>query len=144
MTRIDFYFNVSNKPKLLAELVETAIAKHRQVVVLAPDDAMAKRVSDYLWQENATSFLPNSYANHLYAARSPVVIGLQGSYLDASFKHDDMLINLASNEPSIFSRFTQLVEMVSDEEGDKLAARVRYKFYRDRGYDIKNINYEKY
>lgn len=144
MTRIDFYFNVSDKPKLLAELVETAIAKHRQVVVLAPDDAMAKRVSDYLWQENATSFLPNSYANHLHAARSPVVIGLQGSYLDASFKHDDMLINLASNEPSIFSRFTQLVEMVSDEEGDKLAARVRYKFYRDRGYDIKNINYEKY
>jgi DNA polymerase III subunit chi len=141
MTRIDFYFNVSDKPKLLAQLVETAIAKHRQVVVLAPDDAMAKRVSDYLWQENATSFLPNSYANHSHAARSPVVIGLQGGYLDTSFKHDDMLINLASNEPSIFSRFTQLVEMVSDEEDDKLAARVRYKFYRDRGYDIKNINH---
>ncbi len=137
MTRIDFYFNVSDKPKLLAELVETAIAKHRQVVVLAPDDAMAKRVSDYLWQENATSFLPNSYANHLHAARSPVVIGLQAD----NFMHDDMLINLASNEPGIFSRFTQLVEMVSDEEDDKLAARVRYKFYRDRGYDIKNINH---
>lgn len=137
MTRIDFYFNVSDKPKLLAELVETAIAKHRQVVVLAPDDAMAKRVSDYLWQETATSFLPNSYANHLHAARSPVVIGLQAD----NFMHDDMLINLASNEPGIFSRFTQLVEMVSDEEDDKLAARVRYKFYRDRGYDIKNINH---
>lgn len=137
MTRIDFYFNVSDKPKLLAELVETAIAKHRQVVVLAPDDAMAKRVSDYLWQENATSFLPNSYANHLHAARSPVVIGLQAD----NFMHDDMLINLASNEPGIFSRFTQLVEMVSDEEDDKLAARARYKFYRDRGYDIKNINH---
>ena len=137
MTRIDFYFNVSNKPKLLAELVEAAIAKHRQVVVLAPDDAMAKRVSDYLWQENATSFLPNSYANHLHAARSPVVIGLQAD----NFMHDDMLINLASNEPGIFSRFTQLVEMVSDEEDDKLAARARYKFYRDRGYDIKNINH---
>lgn len=136
MTRIDFYFNVSDKPKLLAELVETAIAKYRQVVILAPDDEMAKRVSDYLWQENPSSYLPNSPANHLHAARSPVVIGLQAD----NFMHDDMLINLASIEPSIFSRFTQLVELVSDEEEDKVAARARYKFYRDRGYEIKNIN----
>jgi DNA polymerase-3 subunit chi len=54
---------------------------------------------------------------------------------------DDMLINLTANEPSIFSRFTQLVELVGDEEQDKLAARARFKFYRDRGYEIKSIDH---
>jgi DNA polymerase III subunit chi len=139
MTRIDFYFNVSNKQKLLAQLIETAIAKHRQVAVLAPDGEMAKCISDYLWQEDPTSFLPNTQVNHLHAARSPVVIGSQAD----SFMLDDMLINLTVTEPVIFSRFIQLVELVSNDEDDKLTARARYKFYRDRGYEIKNINHAK-
>ena len=87
--------------------------------------------------ENPTSFLPNVPANHLHAARTPVLIGLQAD----SFTHDDMLINLASNEPNIFSRFTQLVELVGAVEQDKVAARTRFKFYRDRGYEIKSVDH---
>jgi DNA polymerase III subunit chi len=137
MTRIDFYFNVSDKQKLLAGLVEAAMIKHRQVAILAEDEAMATRISDYLWQENPTSFLPNAQVNHLHAARTPVLIGLQAD----GFMHDDMLISLASNEPNIFSRFTQLVELVGADEQDKVAARARFKFYRDRGYEIKSVDY---
>jgi DNA polymerase-3 subunit chi len=55
--------------------------------------------------------------------------------------NDDMLINLTAREPSFFSRFTQLVELVGADEADKVAARARYKFYRDRGYEIKNIDH---
>jgi DNA polymerase-3 subunit chi len=137
MTRIDFYFNVNDKQKLLAGLVETAITKRRQVAILAENEVMATHVSEYLWQENPTSFLPNVTANHLHAARSRIVIGLQAD----SFMLDDMLINLASNESSVFSRFTQLVELVGTDEQDKVAARARFKFYRDRGYEIKSVDY---
>jgi DNA polymerase-3 subunit chi len=62
---------------------------------------------------------------------------LQGDDL----KNDDMLINLTAAEPSFFSRFTQLVELVSDDEQDKIAARARFKFYRDRGYEIKSTDH---
>jgi DNA polymerase-3 subunit chi len=54
---------------------------------------------------------------------------------------DDMLINFTSSEPGFFSRFTQLVELVGDAEQDKIAARARFKFYRDRGYEIKSIDH---
>ena len=69
------------------------------------------------------------------------VIGLQGSFVENSLLQDDMLINLTQAEPSFFSRFTHLVELVSADEQDKVAARKRYTFYRDRGYEIKSINH---
>ncbi len=137
MTRINFYFNVANKSQLLADLVQTALIKRRQVTILAADEPAASQVSSDLWQTKPESFLPNVRANALHASATPVLIGLQGDGL----MQDDMLINLTTTEPIFFSRFTQLVELVSDDEQDKMAARVRFKFYRDRGYEIKSTDH---
>ncbi len=137
MTRIDFYFNVSNKSKLLVELVHGALNKRRLVTIVADDALKANEISISLWQHEPTSFMPNALATDAVAAQSSVVIHWQ----EEALLQDDMLINLTQTEPSFFSRFTHLVELVSDEEEDKVTARARYKFYRDRGYEIKNINY---
>ncbi len=141
MTRIDFYFNVKNKPQVVVNLVEAAVAKRRQVLVFAADEKMASEVSANLWQNKAESFLPNVQANHLYASVTPVVIGSQGSQFALDTIKDELLINLTSNQPTFFSRFTHLVELVGDDEQDKISARARFKFYRDRGYEIKSIDY---
>jgi DNA polymerase III subunit chi len=143
MTRIEFYFNVADKQQVIVNLVQSAIAKRRQVMLLAADEKMASDVSTSLWQNKPESFLPNVQLNHLNAAATPVVIGLQGSELTPDLMPDDMLINLTAIEPSFFSRFTQLVELVSEDEQDKLAARGRFKFYRDRGYEIKSTDHAK-
>ena len=137
MTRIDFYFNVANKSQLLADLVHAALNKRRQVTILAADEPAASQLSSDLWQAKPESFLPNVRANALHAAATPVLIGLQGDDL----MQDDMLINLTNTEPSFFSRFTHLIELVSEDEQDKMAARVRFKFYRDRGYEIKSTDH---
>jgi DNA polymerase III subunit chi len=94
-----------------------------------------------LWQNKAESFLPNVRAHSLHSPVTPVVIALQGDAVISSSTQDDILINLTENEPGFFSRFTQLVELVGDDEQDKMAARARFKFYRDRGYEIKSTNY---
>lgn len=137
MTRIDFYFNVPNKPQLLTDLIASALNRHRQVTVVAENAQQAGKVSAHLWQNKPASFLPNALANEALAAQSPVVV----HWHENPLLQDDMLINLTSNEPMCFSRFTQLVELVSEDEEDKIAARTRYKLYRDRGYEIKNIDY---
>lgn len=141
MTRIEFYFNVADKQQTVADLVQSALIKRRQVMLFAADEKMASDVSVSLWQNKPESFLPHVQLNHLFAPVTPVVIGLQGSDLAPDLMQDDMLINLTVKEPSFFSRFTQLVELVSDVEQDKLAARARFKFYRDRGYEIKSIDH---
>lgn len=141
MTRIDFYFNVTDKQQAIFDLVQSALSKRRQVMVLATDEKMASDVSVSLWQSKAESFLPNVRANVSHSSVTPVLIGLQSDDVINSITQDDMLINLTTNEPVFFSRFTQLVELVSDDEQDKKAARARFKFYRDRGYEIKSTNY---
>jgi DNA polymerase-3 subunit chi len=137
MTRIDFYFNVANKQQVISDLVQSALSKRRQVTIFAEDQNAASNVSANLWQNKQESFLPNVLANHTLAAQTPVVVHWQENQL----LQDDMLINLTAIEPSFFSRFTQLVELVGGDEQDKAVARQRYKFYRDRGYEIKNIDF---
>jgi DNA polymerase III subunit chi len=141
MTRINFYFNVANKQQVLADLVQSALLKRRQVMIWAADEKMASDISATLWQNKAESFLPNVQVNHLHASVTPVVIGSQGSQFALDTMQDEWLINLTPNQPAFFSRFTQLVELVGEDEQDKLAARARFKFYRDRGYEIKSIDY---
>ena len=139
MTRIDFYFNVSDKRQVAAGLVESALAKRRQVTICAADESSAASVSKVLWQHKPESFLPNVLASHAAAAHTPVVIHWQNQVM----LQDELLINLTQAEPSFFSRFTQLIELVGDDEQDKVAARARFKFYRDRGYEIKSVDYAK-
>jgi DNA polymerase-3 subunit chi len=38
----------------------------------------------------------------------------------------------------VFSRFQRLVEIVGRDDEDREAARARFRFYRDRGYEIVN------
>lgn len=137
MTRIDFYFNVADKPQTISDLVQSSLSKRRLVTILADDESMAGKVSAGLWQKKAESFLPNVLVNHTLAKQTPVIIHWQENAL----LQDDMLINLTPSTPGFFSRFTHLVELVGDEEHDKIAARQRYKFYRDRGYEIKTFDH---
>ena len=141
MTRITFYFNVLNKHYLLESLVATAFQKRRRVSIVVANDLAATNASDYLWQKNATHFLPNVLAHAERAVLTPVHIFTQGSDKTPDANQDDLLVNLTQSEPSFFSRYTQLVEIVSMEELDKIAGRQRYIFYRDRGYEINNIDY---
>lgn len=137
MTRIDFYFNVPYKLGLISDLVASALIKHRQITILEHDEHQASKVSEALWYGKPEDFLPTLVANHELAKHTPVLVNWHESQLI----QDDMLINLTVKEPKFFSRFTQLVEIVSGDEQDKKLARERYKFYRDRGYEIKNIDF---
>ena len=137
MTRIDFYFNVADKQQLLAELVQGALNKRRKVTVLADNANFAREISATLWQQQVEGFAPNVLVDNAFAKHTPVIIHWQQNEL----LQDDMLINFAETGPSFFSRFTQLIELVGEDEQDKVAARTRYKFYRDRGYEVKNINH---
>jgi DNA polymerase III subunit chi len=136
MTRIDFYFNVADKQQIISELVLASINKHSKVTIFAENAEVANDISLSLWHAKQDGFLPNVLANHQLAEQTPVNIHWQ----DYPLLQNDTLINLTLNQPSFFSRFTQLVELVSNEEQDKMAARARFKFYRDRGYEIKSID----
>ena len=51
-----------------------------------------------------------------------------------------MLINLHASPPPFFSRFERLAEIVGIDEAEASAARKRYRFYRERGYELRTHN----
>ena len=64
---------------------------------------------------------------------TPVIVDT----LDSEPLHDEVLLNLRTERPQSFSRFQRLVEIVTHDEADRATARERFKFYRDRGYEIR-------
>ncbi len=51
-----------------------------------------------------------------------------------------VLINLDPAPPPFFSRFERLAEIVGTEAADAAAGRERYRFYRERGYELRTHN----
>ena len=136
MTRIIFYSNLADKHLILVSLVQQALDKRHLVTIMADSEQAASQVNSALWGHGASGFLPSTLATHTHAAMTPVLIDWQQKDL----LQDDILINLTQNQLMCFSRFRQLIELVSNDESDKIAARQRFKFYRDRGYEIKHID----
>ena len=135
MTRVEFFFNVEDKLQKIAELGEKAIAKNVKLMMFAQNDEVATEIQRYLWSL-PQHFLPNHLATDALASSTPIVIDCKGEQL----LHDEVLINLQHPQPVFFSRFRRLIEIVGVDEADKSLARIRYKFYRDRGYEIKSYN----
>jgi len=136
MTRVEFFFNVPDKLAKAAELCSRAVVKGRQLTIFTQDDAMSARMQDVLWQHSATSFMPSAHSGSPEQHDVAIIVDKLGEQL----LQDDILINLKTEHPPFFSRFKYLVELVGVDDADKALARARYKFYRDRGYQIKSTD----
>ncbi len=134
MTKVFFYHGASDRLQAAAAWLQQAQLKRQAVLVYAPDAAIAEKLDRLLWTTPATGFLPHCRADSPLAARTPVLIAAR---LD-SLPQEERLLNLSNDVPPGFSRFSELVEIVSGAEEDRLPARDRFRFYRDRGYDMES------
>jgi DNA polymerase-3 subunit chi len=132
VTRIDFYRYAEDKQRLACRLAAKALAKPSKLVVYSPD---AKVLADFdraLWTWQATGFVPHVFADSPLAAETPIMLASSGDALP----HHDVLLNLADEWPPFFASFERVLEIVSTDETDKEKARLRYTFYKQRGYDL--------
>jgi DNA polymerase-3 subunit chi len=133
MTQIDFYTNVSDKMHTACRIVAKAYALGHTMFVRCPDAETAQRFDRLLWATPPTAFIPHCAAGHMLANVTAVVV----DYGSDDPVHDELLVNLSAEWPPYFGRFERLVEIVSLDPEDRRSARDRYKFYRDRGYEIR-------
>jgi DNA polymerase-3 subunit chi len=132
MTRIDFYHDVDDKLQFACRLAAKAVEQKMRVLVFAPDGGVARKIDQMLWTWPAVGFLPHCHARDPLAAETPVLMADDDSHLP----HDEVLFNLHHEQPAFFSRFQRLIEIVSRDDADRAPARERFRFYRDRGYEI--------
>ena len=133
MTQIDFYTHVEDRLRTACQLAAKAFAHGLRVTVWLADREAAQRFDRALWMTPAIGFVPHCAPDDPRAAETPVIIDCGGEKL----LHEEVLLNLAPASPPFFSRFRRLIEIVSLEEQDRAQARERFRFYRDRGYEIR-------
>ena len=133
MTQIDFYTHVEDKLRTACRLAAKAFSVDLRVMVCCPDADIAGRFDRLLWTTPAIGFIPHCLAGDPLAPVTPIVI----DYLATEPAHDQILLNLQPERPALFSRFQRLIEIVSADDEDRRLARERFKFYRDRGYEIR-------
>lgn len=134
MTKVLFYHGAGDRLQAAAVWLSRSYRERQPVLVYAPDPAVAERLDRLLWTQQSTGFLPHARADDPLAAETPVLIA---SSLD-TLPQEERLLNLSNEVPPGFSRFSELIEIVSDADDDRLPARDRFKFYRDRGYDLES------
>ncbi len=132
MTSISFYTHAPDKLSIARQLVVKAWGQKLNVLVYAPDESVAASIDRLLWVQPALSFIPHCRDGSPLAAATPVIIGERADALPSA----DVLINLGSEPPPVFSRFERLMEIVTEDESDVQNGRQRYRFYKDRGYEL--------
>jgi DNA polymerase III subunit chi len=132
MTRIDFYIHVDNQLHTLCTLAAKALAKDVRMMILTPDAQTTDRVDKMLWSQPSIGFLAHCRAEHRLASVTPIIV----DHVAEPVVHEQVLVNLCPECPPVFSRFERLIEIVGLDEVERDLARKRFRFYRDRGYEI--------
>lgn len=134
MTEIAFHFNVADKLMYGCRLLRKVYSTGASVVATAEPELL-DQLDRLLWSFSATDFVPHCrlHSGEPGLGEAPVLLAesLQ------SCEGYSVLINLGQTVPIKFERFERFIEVVAQSEGDRLAARTRWKHYADRGYAMK-------
>jgi len=133
VTRIDFYRYAEDKLRIACRLASKAYDSSSRVVVYSPDRDRLADFDRQLWTFNATRFVPHCFVDSPAASETPVILATSGEALP----HHDVLLNLSDEWPPFFASFERMLEIVGADEEDKVRARSRFSFYKERGYEMK-------
>ena len=114
------------------EIIES-YRTHGSVRVLTPNADATQVLDRLLWLDPPLSFLPHCRMDSAIAPETPI-------WIDERLEHSGpaaVLVNLHAEAPPFFSRFERLAEVVAADEAQVVAGRARFRFYRERGYELR-------
>jgi DNA polymerase-3 subunit chi len=132
VTEITFYTFAADPLDVARRITAKAYAQGQQVMLYAPDAAVAAAVDRLLWTTPALGFVPHCRDGDALAGETPVLIGDDPDALGRA----DVLINLGPAEPPRYARYERVVEIVGQDDDAREQGRARYRFYQARGYAL--------
>jgi DNA polymerase-3 subunit chi len=139
VTQVDFYISESESDdarlKVACRIVEKAVLEKNHVFINSASESEARTLDELLWTFSQGSFIPHRIVQHAPSEppAEPVLIGLAAQPVGERW---DVLINLDAEVPEYFSRYRRVAEIVDGDAARREKSRERYRFYRDRGYNL--------
>ena len=137
LTEIQFHFNVPDRQLHACRLLRKALRSGASgVAVTGPVDTLA-RLDRVLWTFDSGEFIPHVLLRAGQALpprleRTPIWL-VERAEMAA---HHPVLVHLGDEPAAGFESFSRLIEIVSTDEEERAAARLRWKHYAARGYVI--------
>jgi len=151
VTQVDFYILATESEdswlRLACRITEKAIRQNLNVYLHSENATDASRLDGLLWTFSQGSFIPHRLVGS--GSDEPfeesVLIGrndLAGETpVDTQVTQRwDLMINLTKQVPEIFSRYARVAEVIDADPIRRENGRERFRFYRDRGYELNTHN----
>lgn len=141
MTRVDFYLlsgAAGSAVAAVCRLCEKAVGAGNRLYLRTGDADLAKELDGALWSFKQGGFIAHerhSGASIIEDPQPPVLIG----DAEPPASHHGVLINLGDDVPTWFSSFERVLEVVPEEATQRARSRDRFRFYRERGYELKTF-----
>ena len=143
MTKVDFYTGSPDKLRTACQLSQKAMQNGIRAIISLPDATTMDALDKLLWHYPPSAFIPHCRSDAAAAGQEPEDLSDWPVILDHGgdkFPHHELLINLHGECMPFFSRFERVIEIIGNNEEDSRAGRERFRFYRDRGYELHHID----
>ena len=134
--RVDFYLLKSAEPEdrwlLACRLLEKAYLRGHRVFVYCTNQSQAELLDELLWTFKEDSFIPHNLQGEGPEPPPAVQIG----YQDKPQGYNDILLNLADEIPSFYTRFKRVMELVPNIDAAKDLSRQHYRDYRSNKCEL--------
>lgn len=136
MTEVSFHTQLPDPLGYACRLLRKALQQGAEVVVTAPAETL-ERLDPMLWTFDPLDFVAHRLLREGEVVaprlrRTPIWLTLPG----ASAPTHDVLVNIGVDPAPGFESYRRVIELVGTDEARVLAARRRWRHYRERGYAV--------
>lgn len=136
MTFITFLFGAADRHMAAAEWLARRGLSAPTTVVLLPDEAALDALDRLLWTRSALGFTPHCRANSPLASETPILL----TQTVPSTHQAGCLLNLSNQLPPDYTCFSEVIELISQDEAERASGRTRFRAYREAGHEIESVD----
>lgn len=134
MPKVFFYHNARDKLLAACQLLGKACHQGKRVTVYSPSNNILDTLDRLLWTYQPTGFVPHCHAESELADETPILLTHHINTIP------DRLMNLDNAVPPNLDKLNTIIEVVGQDEADRLPARQRFKIYKDSGCEIQSFD----
>ncbi|MEZ2742768.1 DNA polymerase III subunit chi [Paenalcaligenes hominis] len=135
-TRVDFAFGAPHRLRTACQVVRKHYIAGRKLIIYHSDKRALARFDRLLWGFEPTAFIPHVGIQHPLAAQTPILLTHSAPEPHSSTE-PSWLLNLDTQCPPTAAQFQRILEIVSEQEQDKHAARQRWRQYQQWQFDVR-------
>jgi DNA polymerase-3 subunit chi len=124
----------------MVELISSNYQNRQYLTVVCCDKKQAEAIDEFIWQQPSDKFIAHNLQGEGPANGSPVELTWLSALDSQPIRNKKLVINISNEFLTSYAFYQHIVDFVPSEETLKIAARERYKQYKQAGCKMVFVN----